>query len=791
MAYGQLDLKNSLYDLQSRFRRSTSAPEKSQLAVSIAGFFFTNRVNKPAMRDSALRYCDIAELYAGNKEENTERDNAVFMRARILVANGQIAEVKRMVRNSTGPLFCRLSLFFGNYFREKPGETKQDLDTADRYIQKVFKYLAKHKYPRLKVAAQFYQWQLMVERRDDQQQSDALIAQVLNSAIRFKQYGIITRILEIKAYYELAGSGSMNGYYNAVNLERKLGDKAAEAGFLKDIANRHIVEGKIDTAEKELYRVLELYKSSGYKNLQFTYDLLGAAAMVRGNLAKAMRHMLAAAKYAEYTGTDFARPMFYGKLADLCNTLGLEQPHKVWINKYIEANKNESGVVNAFVLTIMDKLEKGQERQILKTLDSLKVPITDMLTTDVRIDCYFRLHMPDSVNAITQKLIQIANNTRARDYNYYDLLKTVTGAYLRQRRFSDAQPFVDSMLSAPSGVISSSNLSAIHMFKFRVDSAAGRYKDAINHLLVVKQMSDSTYNTDRIMQSRKLQLQYSTAEKDLENLELKNRNLAQKNELNREELQKKEFAAAFGAAVLIITFLTYLYYNKQSNNRQLQLRQNEINKQNSQLSELLVEKEWLVKEIHHRVKNNLQIISSLLNTQFSFLENEQAKAAIRESQNRMQAISKVHHRLYKSDDLRNVNMAEYVVELCESIKSSFEVDENLVFNYNVENIWLDTAQTVPLGLILNEAITNCIKYAFIEGKICEVDISFRKLTDNSFEFMIRDNGNGLPADFDADATNSLGVNLMKGLTEQLMGGFSITTDGGTVIRITFPTDTEA
>ena len=231
--------------------------------------------------------------------------------------------------------------------------------------------------------------------------------------------------------------------------------------------------------------------------------------------------------------------------------------------------------------------------------------------------------------------------------------------------------------------------------------------------------------------------------------------------------------------------MIYLYRAKQKSNAILRLQQQEINAHNMRLNQLLQEKEWLMKEIHHRVKNNLQIVSSLLNTQSSYLTNEDALTAIRDSQNRMQAISIVHQKLYQSENLSTINLENYIEELAQNIQNSFHAAGRVRFIFQLEDIYLTTADTVPLGLILNEAITNSVKYAFSPVETGVISISMSETREGQYRLIIRDNGKGLPKHFDAKNCSSLGINLMVGLTEQLNGKFSIISDNGTVVTVIF------
>ena len=200
---------------------------------------------------------------------------------------------------------------------------------------------------------------------------------------------------------------------------------------------------------------------------------------------------------------------------------------------------------------------------------------------------------------------------------------------------------------------------------------------------------------------------------------------------------------------------------------------------------LLAEKEWLLREIHHRVKNCLQIAMSLLNTQSFYLENEKAVAALSQSRNRMYAMSLIHQRLYQSDNLELIHMNGYIPELVNYIKESFAADRNLSFRLHIDSVRLDVAQAVPIGLIINEAVTNSIKYAFPNKNDGAVDISLEHLGDDCIRLEIADNGIGLREDFDIKRVRSMGMELIDSLNLQLEGKMTIRNEGGTIISIVF------
>lgn len=246
------------------------------------------------------------------------------------------------------------------------------------------------------------------------------------------------------------------------------------------------------------------------------------------------------------------------------------------------------------------------------------------------------------------------------------------------------------------------------------------------------------------------------------------------------------------AVIVLIGFVGLLFnqYNiKRKTNRQLLARQKEIDEKNKALQRLVEEKEWLLKEIHHRVKNNLQTVVSLLESQSAYLQND-ALLAIQDSQNRIHAMSLIHQKLYQSDSVASIDMSSYLPELINYLKESFSVKQQIRFQLNISPIQMDVSQAIPVGLILNEAITNSIKYAFpVPGAYNNIAINMSAEPGNRVQLTIKDNGIGLPGTAGEKQFSGLGLKLMRGLTEDLEGNFSISSDNGTSISVNFMANT--
>ncbi|MFM1874357.1 MAG: hypothetical protein RL266_94 [Bacteroidota bacterium] len=205
-----------------------------------------------------------------------------------------------------------------------------------------------------------------------------------------------------------------------------------------------------------------------------------------------------------------------------------------------------------------------------------------------------------------------------------------------------------------------------------------------------------------------------------------------------------------------------------------------------QLEESIKEKEVLLKEVHHRVKNNMQVISSILNLQSSYITDENALGILRESQDRIKSMSFVHESLYQSKTLSEVNFAEYIQNITRNLYHSYGRPEGGIdLQFDLENIYLNLDTSIPCGLIINEIVSNSLKYAFQgreKGKIC---LEFSKLSDGRMKLIVSDDGIGLPKDFDIENAESLGLQLVTTLITQVSGELEIDVSRGTKFNIVF------
>jgi two-component sensor histidine kinase len=205
----------------------------------------------------------------------------------------------------------------------------------------------------------------------------------------------------------------------------------------------------------------------------------------------------------------------------------------------------------------------------------------------------------------------------------------------------------------------------------------------------------------------------------------------------------------------------------------------EVEKQN-------LEKEVMLKEIHHRVKNNLQIINSLMNLQADNVEDQMVKDVFREARNRIASMALIHEKIYESRSMVNVKMKDYIRELVHKLIDSYKITDNVRLQMNIgDDVLMNLNHIVPVGLILNEVISNSLKYAFPGDRKGRIYIELKTQPDGSYLLIAGDDGIGLPKAYDVTNFKTLGIELIHMLTEQLGGQLEIKNNGGLEYVLSF------
>ncbi|WP_170117715.1 tetratricopeptide repeat-containing sensor histidine kinase [Chitinophaga ginsengisoli] len=603
-------------------------------------------------------------------------------------------------------------------------------------------------------------------------------------------------------------------YERAVPLYKMAANPLKQAMALQILGDCYNHQGVLLPALSTLEEALTIYKEIQYPALQGIYDLLGNVNSQMGDYKIALKNGFLAVRTAEKQQDTTLM------LCTIYNRLGLTFYHLADYAQALTYFKKSLGVAKKWndttsILTLLPNVantlqQLGRPEEAIYILKDMQQRYKISSDEDRITLCaglaagYVSLGRYEEAYVQVKRLHCLSKAFGPDHYMQDQIYNAVINYFLAIKDYNNVKWYGQLYERYCKKGGYARELLNDYRYLFRADSALGNYPDAIVYYQQYKLLQDSLYGEEKTREIVQLQMQYDIEKKDQDLLLKEQRiqiltrqGLLQKSDLQRARLEGNVIIGGTLMLVVLLILGYNRYQLKQNVNRQLQLQQHEIHEQHKSLHVLLctqrklvAEKEWLVKEIHHRVRDNLQIIMRLLNAQAAHLDDENALAAIQESRHRMQAISLIHQKLYLSGSTAVVDMDIYIRELVAYFKDSFAGLQQISFDLQIANVYLEVCQAVPIGLILNEAITNSFKYAFPAGSEGTITVNLHHSADNNVLLVVKDNGKGLPADFEIRRHASMGIVLMETLSEQLEGKLSVKNkDGVTVVMIFKPQHT--
>lgn len=694
---------------------------------------------------------------------------------------------------------AELLLALSYYYLTKQGEFKEDLETADSINLEAKKLSSTLGYKLGKGKALLLEAQIYREKGDEKNglkkthealsyfQKNNMITQQGES---YNELAIYEKDLEKKAKLK----------ETAIQLFKKSGAKEKQATSLKELGELYSTSENPDKADPLLQEALAIYKSIHFKELQGVYNILSEVNTQKGNFSEALKYSLLAEKTAlAMHDNSLQLSSIYNHAALVYYYLRQNEKTEEYWNKALEIARYYKDT--EYVRTIADNLSslyirEKKEDKALKLIKEMQdhyptSNIERIMTENYLLFNIYRIKKNNAKARIYYKIMVAHYGENAeRNGNTFAVLRSFSAFHYQVKNYEAFYRTIKKLDSAAISMGNNNIRSESHLIWFRADSSRGDYLSAIKHYQLYKSLSDSVFKGEKSKQISSLQVEFESEKKDKDIDLLKQEAKLQKIQIQKDNVIKYVFIGSVLVLILILALLYNGFRIKKKKNKQLEIKRQQINEQNELNKKMLLEKEWLLKEIHHRVKNNLQIVISLLNTQSAYLDNEDALMAIQNSQHRMHAMSLIHQKLYQSDNLANIDMSWYIYELISYMRECFDTDNKINFVLDTEKVYLDVAQAVPLGLIINEAINNAIKYAFPLDKKGDVHIELKNIGENNYQLVISDNGVGLPENFEDTERNSLGMNLMMGLTDQIDGTFDMKNYNGLSIKITFTRNTE-
>jgi two-component system, sensor histidine kinase PdtaS len=562
-------------------------------------------------------------------------------------------------------------------------------------------------------------------------------------------------------------------------LQRGAVNQMAETACTYLYARRADISIRYESMAIHLNERLHQQATYPYQNLSFLYTTQGrlkdalVVALDAMHIAETPAGVVDAAGYESLARVYFMTGDFdqCAEFSEKAFALFVKDPSKV----------EYTGVLLFRYVQVLLQQQKAAEA--LRFLRSLNDPSFNPKPDDgdranwalSRAECFRALHQTDSAERYYAKTIALKPPISAAG-SWFRISTSVCLAtfYTENRRYVQAARLLDTLLGNHlRRVLPTVWLDKTLLLRYEVDSALRDYPRAMATLREYQQVHDSITNYRLNKQLADLSV-HSETEKTAQHITDLEKQSALQARLQQSALRQERLVRnCLIAGAALLAFFAVVLYSRWRTRRRMSLQ---LQKANLSQQKLIGEKEWLLREIHHRVKNNLQVIVGLLNMQADQLKDEIAVSAFEEVSARINTICLVHKKLYQgTQDMASIDMHDYIRELVGFLKTAIAFRQPVTFNIDVRQVALDPRQCVPLGLILNEAITNAIKYAFSDGAALSptINIALTKEPESCIALVVADNGIGLPAGFDPTQSKSLGLQLIQNLTEQLDGTLEI------------------
>jgi len=675
-------------------------------------------------------------------------------------------------------------------YLHSPTHPPADLDSANRYIHEAIRLTGSDKDSHLRnecevLLADYY------HKSGRLKESKDVFLRLIASGQREGNKEIVARAWErLGTMKENGDSLNLVFLNNSLSLYKEIPSREKEMELLWDLGNLH-ASSQIPLFQQDFERILQLEQATGFKHTLYAQYMLAYAATMKTEYLDESNYCRAALENLQWSGISFLKPTFFTRMGAAYISLNKNEEALSWFQRALDLRTKETHFFwyksLLFLGGRLDYLGRAAEalsrtQAIISEYPPL-TPWEKMETNDIIAESFEQLNKPDSADKYYRVILDLSNRYPNLDGQFARNYFSIASYYVSKGNPKMAKVFLDKGVTGEERNIVTLVDEARLLYK--LDSVKGDYRAALQDHIRYKNLFDSNTNIDQQNKLQELEVKFEAQKKDQDIKYLRQQQVAQQLESRQSKLFRNILIAVAGLFLVIIGLLFSRYRLKQRTNIRLEAQQQAINNQNLALRHLIKEKDWLVKEIHHRVKNNFQTVIGLLGTQCGYLNSDTAINAIRDSQQRIQAMSLIHQRLYQTENLSAVSMPEYVHELVDFLRESFPVGRLVRFRLQIDPIVLDLEHCIPLGLILNEAITNSFKYAFLHAREGIISISFCPTGPRHLELVIKDNGAGLPPGFDGSKAGSMGMNLMYGLCREIGASISITSHPGTQITIGF------
>jgi len=590
--------------------------------------------------------------------------------------------------------------------------------------------------------------------------------------------------------------------YQAKKAYHQAGSKKEEAEIGTDIGYFLMGDAKMEEALAVLEESIKLFKEAKVERLQNVYSTMCIINTQLGRNEKAIEYATKAMATAEKLNDTSALAIEIYNYAGLAflTVKNRKKALECFQTAYNLSKKyNDKGMTTLIASNIVEVLLKQKRtKEAIPYINALEATVNELPEAEkhdpmsVLVKANIKIGKIGQANKYLQHIMGFTTQFPPDDLRQSSLYTAIIDYNFSTKRYDVARNYAEKYKKIGLKFKNPRRLMEVYHCLFRIDSAENKFLSAMNNYKLERMYSDSITNEAKNKEIAALEVKYETNKKDKElkqNVE-KNRLLLLESSLQKSQLEQANLIKNISLAAILLFLIVFVilysgYRIKQKTNRILESQKNEINQQNATLQKLVTEKEWLLKEIHHRVKNNLQMVMSLLNAQSFYLKDNAAMGAIKESQHRIHSMSLIHKKLYQSENVISIDMKNYIMELIEYFKDNFDTGQRIQFITNIDAIELYSTQAVPIGLILNEAVTNSLKHAFADMDNGTITIEFKESENNLLILSVKDNGTGIPEALLNQHFETLGMKLIKGFSEDLDAKLNIENQNGLSITIAF------
>lgn len=577
-----------------------------------------------------------------------------------------------------------------------------------------------------------------------------------------------------------------------INTKSTAGSKREAVHGFNRIGSAYKIANRMDLALEATRETVEIGRTFDPYFILPLYSLSGLE-LSNGMLQDALQHALAAVRITESAPSAEVDGLAYqaaGKVYLALNDLpkSLDYYRKAMGIFFTRPSLATDKIALRDMTSIFVRL--GRPAEALAFLDTAEQKlqfsedVDQNFVAESRGDCYFALHRYDEAEKCYLQSLQ-NGNTRFwfRASGDYESLARV---YAAKAQYGKAIPYLKALAADSNRFQTGTERRRNALFQlYQADSAVGNFREAFTYLEQYQRLKDSAFNDTTSKQLQEITLKYETEKKDRNIARLTSEAQLRDTELSRGRVLRNSLIIAAFVLIILVAVLYNRYLFRQRSNRLLK-------QMNAQQSGLLVEKEWLMREIHHRVKNNLQLVISLLNMQADTLKNEPGLNAFDAILGRIRTISLIHQKLYQDQtDVTHINMRDYITQQVNLVQDGIDPKRRIRFRIAVDSPDLDISRCVAVGLILNEAITNAIKYAFPKGEDASraeyptIDVELKQIGKYTIRLLIADNGSGFEGGAGPRGSSLAGMQLIHALALQLEGTLSEDYNAGHRIVIAF------